>query len=207
VSQGPSVVPTASQVRVLGIVGSPRRKGNTEILVDEVLRGAAEAGATIEKVILTRLNVSPCLACDGCRRTGQCVQRDDLAPLLEQMQASRVWVLGTPLYWFGPSAQLKAFVDRWYSTTAERSTADFRGRRVILAVPMEDEDPAGARHAVGMLTDAVEWIKAEVYATILATGVAERGAVRGHPEVLEAAREAGRRAVTLPSPPTASEQA
>jgi NAD(P)H-dependent FMN reductase len=187
-------MPTDSPKRVLGIVGSPRRKGNTEILVDEVLRGAAEAGAAVEKVILTRLKVSPCLACDGCRRTGQCVQRDDLPQLLEQMQASQVWVLGTPLYWFGPSAQLKAFVDRWYSTTAERSTVDFRGRRVILAIPMEDQDPAGARHAVGMLTDAVEWIKAEVYATILATGVAERGAVRGHAEILEAARRLGREA-------------
>jgi NAD(P)H-dependent FMN reductase len=188
-------VPVESQTRVLGIVGSPRRKGNTEILVDEVLRGAAEAGASVEKVLLARLNVAPCLACDGCRRTGACVQRDDLAPLLEQMQASQVWVLGTPLYWFGPSAQLKAFVDRWYSTTAERSTVDFRGRRVILAMPMEDEDSAGARHAVGMLTNSVEWIKAEVFATILAPGVSERGAVRRHAEILEAAREAGRRAV------------
>jgi len=60
---------------------------------------------------------------------------------------------------------------------------------------MEDEDPAGARHAVGMLTNSVEWIKAEVFATILAPGVSERGAVRRHAEILEAAREAGRRAV------------
>jgi NAD(P)H-dependent FMN reductase len=184
-----------TQQRALGIVGSPRRNGNTEILVDEILRGASEAGASVEKIVLSRLDIAPCRACDACRKTGQCVQRDDMPALLEQMQASQVWVLGTPVYWFGPSAQLKAFVDRWYTTTAEKSTFDFQGRRVILAMPMEDHDPAGARHAVGMLTLSVEWLKAQVFSTILATGVSERGAVREHPEILEAARQAGWQAI------------
>jgi multimeric flavodoxin WrbA len=111
------------------------------------------------------------------------------------MQDSQVWVLGTPVYWFGPSAQLKAFVDRWYSTTAEQSPFDYQGRRAILALAMEDQDPAGARHAVGMLTLSVEWLKVQVFSTIVATGVAERGAVRARPEILGAAYQAGRHAV------------
>jgi multimeric flavodoxin WrbA len=188
-------VSTANAPRVLGIVGSPRRHGNTEILVDEVLRGAAEAGAAVEKVLLPRLEVGPCLACDACRRTGTCAQRDDMPALLERMQASRVWVLGTPVYWFGPSAQMKAFIDRWYAITAEHAAYDMRGRRAILALAMEDDDPAGARHAVGILTLSVEWLKSEVWATILATRVGERGAVRDHPAVLRAAYQAGRGAI------------
>jgi len=60
--------------RVLGIVGSPRRGGNTEILVGAVLRGAEEAGALVEKVLLSKLGISPCLACDACRDTDECVQ-------------------------------------------------------------------------------------------------------------------------------------
>ncbi len=187
-------MPKEKQQRVLGIVGSPRRNGNTEILVDEILRGAAKAGALVEKVILTSLELSPCRACDACMGTGQCVQGDDMPQLLAQMQASRVWVLGTPVYWNGPSAQFKTFVDRWYSTQ-KGSVVDFRGRRVILAIPLEDPDPRGARHTVGMLTDALEWLQAEIFATILAPGVLDRGAVRQHPEILEAARQAGRRAI------------
>ena len=74
-----------STKRVLGIVGSPRRGGNTEILVDEVLAGAEEAGALAEKVILTRLNIAPCQACDACRDTDECVQQDDMSALLEKM--------------------------------------------------------------------------------------------------------------------------
>jgi multimeric flavodoxin WrbA len=84
---------------VLGIVGSPRRGGNTETLVDEVLRGAEEAGALVEKVILSKLDIGPCRACDACQDTGECVQRDDMPALLEQMEHSQVWVLGTPIYW------------------------------------------------------------------------------------------------------------
>lgn len=183
--------------QVLGIVGSPRRNGNTEILVDEILRGAAEAGAAVDKVALRQLNIAPCLACDACRRTGHCAQRDDMSALLEQMQASQVWVLGTPVYWFGPSAQLKAFVDRWYGTTAEKSPYSFQGRRAILALAMEDQDPEGARHAVGMLTLSVEWLKAQVFSSILATGVAERGAVREYPEILGAAYQAGRHVIEV----------
>ena len=99
--------------RALGIVGSPRRGGNTETLVDAVLAGAAEAGAQVEKVILDELDVRPCRACNACRKTGACVQQDDMAGLLEQMQRSDVWVLGTPVYWWGPTAQFKAFLDRW----------------------------------------------------------------------------------------------
>ena len=68
--------------RVLGIVGSPRRGGNTEIMVNEVLAGAQAAGALTEKVILSELDITPCRACNGCRKTGACVQRDDMPALL-----------------------------------------------------------------------------------------------------------------------------
>ena len=71
--------------RVLGIVGSPRRGGNTEVLVDEVLAAAAEAGALVEKVVLNELDILPCQACDDCQASGRCVQQDDLPALLAQM--------------------------------------------------------------------------------------------------------------------------
>jgi len=180
----------ANRKRVLGIVGSPRRGGNTETLVDEVLRGAEEAGALVEKVILTKLAIAPCRACDVCRRTGQCAQRDDMPTLLEKMERSQVWVLGTPVYYYGPTAQFKAFLDRWYIGCPET----FKGRRVILVIPFEDTDVSTARHTVGILEDSLAWKKADLFATLLAPGVGGPGEVRGHPDVLEAARRAGREA-------------
>lgn len=184
-------VKEVNRKRMLGIVGSPRRGGNTEILVDEVLRGAEEAGALVEKVILSKLDIAPCRACDACRKTGKCAQKDDMAALLEKMQCSQVWVLGTPVYWWGPTAQFKAFLDRWYGF----NYAMFKDQRIILTIPLEDTDTRTARHTVGMFTDVLAYLKAELFATVLAPGVLDRGKVREHPSVLETAHRTGREAI------------
>jgi len=181
--------------RVLGIVGSPRRGGNTEVLVGAALRGAEEAGALVEKVLLSRLDISPCLACDACRDTDECVQQDDMTELLKKMHRSQVWVLGTPIYYYGPTAQFKAFLDRWYIGRPDT----FTGRRVILAIPFEDSSIDTARYTVGILSDSLAWKKAELFATVLAPGVAGPGDVRKHPDLLEAAYRAGRKAVETAS--------
>jgi multimeric flavodoxin WrbA len=181
------------ETRVLGIVGSPRTGGNTDILVDEVLAGAREVGAGVEKVMLGALDIAPCQACNGCRQTGECVQQDDMPALLEQMQHSHVWVLGTPIYWWGPTAQFKAFFDRWYGARH----VQFQGRRVILAIPMGGGSASYARHTVGMLTDALGYLGVELVATVLAPGASGLGAVRNHARVLAAASQAGREAIGM----------
>jgi NAD(P)H-dependent FMN reductase len=181
--------------RMLGIVGSPRRGGNTETLVDEVLRGAEEAGALVEKVILSELDIAPCRACDTCRRTGRCVQQDDMPTVMEQMMRSRVWVLGTPVYWWGPSAQFKAFLDRWYVGGNVISRRE--GQRVILVIPLGDTDAGTARHVVGMFEDVLAYLKMELFANVLAPGVLRRGEVREHPSVLAVAYRAGQEAVEV----------
>jgi multimeric flavodoxin WrbA len=185
-------VPSAEDTttRVLGIVGSPRRSGNTEVLVDEVLRAAEEAGAQTDKVILNELNISPCQACNACRDNGVCVQQDDMAPLLERLQDNQVWVLGTPVYWWGPTGQFKAFLDRWYGAR----NVTFRGRRVILVIPLGGSERY-AQHTVGMLTDTLDYLGTDLLATVLAPGASGRGAVRGHTGVMAAARRAGREAI------------
>lgn len=179
---------------MLGIIGSPRCGGNTEIVVDEVLRGAKEAGAVTEKVLLNELDIGPCQACDNCLRTGKCIQQDDMPTLLQRMRDSEIWVLGTPVYWWGPTAQFKLFLDRWYQVTHERMSI-FKGKRVILAIPLGDTDAAVARHTVGMLEDALSYVEADVFSTVLAPGVHKPGDVRQKPEVLSAARRAGQECV------------
>ncbi len=165
--------------RALGIVGSPRRGGNTEIMVDEALAGAMEAGASSEKVILNELDIAPCRACNGCRKTGECVQRDDMLALLEQMERSQVWVLGTPVYWWGPTGQFKVFVDRWYGSDR---AAIFKGKRVILVIPLGGSERT-ACHTVGMLTDTLAYLGVELFATVLAPGAQDVGEVRQYPNV------------------------
>jgi multimeric flavodoxin WrbA len=177
--------------RILGIVGSPRRNGNTESLVDEVLAGAKEAGGRTEKVILNELEIKPCQGCFRCKEDGRCVQQDDMAGLLEKMQQNPIWVLGTPIYWWGPTAQFKAFLDRWVG--ADRKL--FASRSVILAIPFGGGSSSYARHTVGMFTDVFHYLGMDSIATVLAPGASSLGSVRGHANVLASARRAGREAI------------
>ncbi|MGD9140739.1 MAG: flavodoxin family protein [bacterium] len=186
---------TRDRKKVLGIVGSPRRGGNTDIMVDYALRGAGEAGAAVEKVLLNDLTIAPCEACYACDATGSCVQQDDMAALFERMDACGVWVLGTPVYWWGPSAQMKVFMDRWFAKASNRDYRDIlSGRRVVLVIPLGDADPRTARHVVGMFEDALAYVKSDVFEVVLAPGAYDMGDVNSMPEVLEKARAAGERA-------------
>jgi hypothetical protein len=120
------------------------------------------------------------------------VQQDDMHALLEQMEQSQLWVLGTPVYYSGPTAQFKAFVDRWYG--AGKAVA-FETKRVILTIPLGSGSAYDARHTVGMLEDALAWQRSELFATILASGVLERGAVRERFDTLAEAHRVGREAI------------
>jgi multimeric flavodoxin WrbA len=180
------------RVKALGIVGSPRRGGNTDALVDEVLHGAAKAGASTSKKRLAGLAIGGCRGCGACIPKGSCVQKDDMATLLGPMEKSGVWVLGTPVYWWGPTSQFKAFVDRWFGAVRKFS---FKGKRIVLVVPLGDTDPATARHTVGMLSDALDYVGAVVVDTVLGLGLGDKGDARKNAGILKKARQAGAKAV------------
>ncbi len=172
---------------VLGVVGSPRRGGNTETLVDSVLAGAAEYGAVSEKVFLHDMKIAPCRACNSCQKTGKCIQQDDMDILLDLMQRSDVWVFGTPVYWWGPTAQFKAFVDRWYGLDQRL----FQGKRIVLTVPMGGGNSHYARHIVGMMKDVCNYLGMELIETVVATGMNGKNSVRENTRILENGRTAG----------------
>jgi hypothetical protein len=89
---------------------------------------------------------------------------------------------------------MTADLDRWYGALIGRIVR-FRRKRIVLVIPMEDANAGGARHLVGMLTDALNWLKAEVVATVLAPGVHRRGEVCKRTDLMEAAHRAGQQAV------------
>lgn len=99
-------------MKVLVINGSPRAQGNSDLLCDEFLRGAREAGHQGEKISLREKNIAPCKACYACFKTGRCVQRDDMEEVLEKVAACDVIVLASPTYFLTMSGQMKVFIDR-----------------------------------------------------------------------------------------------
>lgn len=99
-------------MKVLVIHGSPRAKGNSDLLCDEFIRGAEEAGHQVEKISLREREIHPCRACYACFRTGMCVQQDDMAELLDRAEGADVLVLASPTYFLTMSGQMKVFIDR-----------------------------------------------------------------------------------------------
>ena len=99
-------------MRVLGIVGSVRKNGNTEILIREALDGAKEAGAETEIVLLAGKNIIACDGCGACRKVGVCPVKDDMQGIYKQMEAADAILLGSPVYFHSFSTQIKAVMDR-----------------------------------------------------------------------------------------------
>lgn len=110
---------------VLAIVGSPRKGGNSDILCEEFIRGALESGNSIEKIYLQDKKIGCCLACYGCRGTGECVQKDDMKELLEKMIQADVIVLATPVYFYAMSGQMKTMIDRTLPRYREIADKEF----------------------------------------------------------------------------------
>lgn len=99
-------------MNVLGIVGSPRRDGNTEHFVRLVLDRVSAEGFSTQLVTLHGKEIKPCIACLGCREEGRCVQEDDFAPIFDQMVAADGLIVGSPTYFGSATPQVMALLDR-----------------------------------------------------------------------------------------------
>lgn len=102
----------ASELRVLCIAGSPRRDGNTDLLLRQIAAGAASREAQTKTVILSELDVFPCRHCDSCLKTGKCVIDDDMQWLHTDLREADRVVLASPIFFMGVTAQTKAMIDR-----------------------------------------------------------------------------------------------
>ena len=140
-------------MKVLGINASPRKKANTQTLMEAMLNGAREKGAQTRLVHLRDLQIKGCLGCEGCKKhLGKCVQKDDLTPLLQEMTTYDAIVMGTPVYWYHVTAQFKMLVDRLYSfldfgEDPETGQSTIKsafpgGKKFILLISRGDPEPA-----------------------------------------------------------------
>jgi len=97
---------------ILAFLGSPRKKGNSEILTEAVLEGVKQAGGSPEIIRLCDLKISPCISCGGCDKTGKCVVEDDMTPLYDKIITIDKIIVASPIFFYGITAQTKAFIDR-----------------------------------------------------------------------------------------------
>ncbi len=183
-------------MRILGVVCSPRKGGNTEILVKEALEAAREAGSETELFMVADKNIAPCDACMTCEKLGVCKIKDDMQEMYQQLELADGVILGTPVYFINVSAQAKAIMDRTYALRKDRK---LRGK-VAGAIVVTRR--AGASIVLSLL-----YTYFIVHRMIVAAGGtgygAKRGEVRQSPggsishSALEEARAVGKSVVRM----------
>ncbi len=174
--------------KVLGIVGSPRKNGNTDDLIDVILESAGSEGAGTEKIYLKDLQIENCQECLHCHEVDPkiCAIKDDMEGLVRKMNAADVWVLGTPIFWWGPSGIFKTFVDRWYGYDI-----DFKTKKIIFAYASGDPDEQVARYFRGMMEEALGYEGTEAFAFVHAGGASDKGDLKKLDRVVECAKKIG----------------
>ncbi len=193
---------TSAPVFVLGLAGSPRRHGNTGLLLERFLAGAASAGAAVERIAVAQLRIAGCRACDDCQRGGECVIADDFQSLRNGLIRADVIALAAPLFFWNLPAQAKALVDRsqcqWVRKYLLRQglPPSANGRRlrrgVFLGVGGQPgEDFSGTLRTVRGFLAVYE---ATLWASLCYAGVDRAGEIEHHPTALEEAFTLGQRA-------------
>ncbi|WP_188399845.1 flavodoxin family protein [Sporomusa sp. GT1] len=118
--------------QILALLGSPKTDGTNSVLIDELLRGAASCGdVEVQKLVLNKLKIIPCQACDACMHTGRCHLKDDMEIIYESIIKMDAFILGAPIYFSGISAQAKLMIDRcqpFWSEKYVRKNDVFSGR-------------------------------------------------------------------------------
>ena len=120
-------------MKVIVLMGSPNRKGSTNILVEEFKRGAEEAGHTIEIIDVCHADIHPCTGCVVCGYEGPCVQKDDVEVIRKKILVSDMVIFATPLYYYGMSAQLKTMVDRFCAFNSSLNSRHLKSALLAVA--------------------------------------------------------------------------
>lgn len=182
-------------MHILAIMGSPRIKGNTDLLVDEALKGAQSQGANTEKILVDKLKFAPCREYYGCLKDGNCVMRDDMDDIYPKLLESDGVILASPMFFYGLTAQVKALIDRSQALWARKyvlkqnpPSSTRQGVFIAVGATKGDKLFEGSILTVRYFfnTIGVKYVD-----ELLVKGIDKRGEIKDHPTALKEAFDLG----------------
>ncbi len=185
-------------IKILGIYGSPRKSGNTELLLKELLIGCREIGAEVKEIYLRDLKITPCLEIHACRVDGKCPIQDDMQPLYHELVNTDALVLASPVFFYSVSAQVKAMIDRCQALWARKYILQqpikpgYQERRgIFLSVGGSNGNKIfdGALLTMKYFFDSLDM---KLYRSLLFKGIDAKGEIRKHPSALAEAFALGK---------------
>ena len=194
--------------KILGIGGSPRKGGNSDLLLQRLLKGARDEGIATEEIQLRDYQFQPCIACERCRKDKRCTGlQDGMQLIYPKIREAGGMVLISPIHSYNMTALMKSFIDRlycYYYFSDERpglwsSQLADQGRKAIIAVVGEQATRAegGMDLTLETMRRSVEALGYDVIDELPVLGVFHKGRVREYPQVLEQAETLGRRLASL----------
>ena len=185
-------------MKVLGIMGSPRIGGNTDLLLDKALDGVQSQGAEVEKILVNSLNINPCQECYHCLEEGECVINDDMDDVYPKLLDADVIIVASPMFFYGIPSQLKALIDRcqalWvrkYILKQEPSDSMRKGIFIGVGATKGEKLFDGAIMVVNYFFKTIGVDYAD---ELLVRGVDQSGEIKEHPTALSDAFELGKKA-------------
>ncbi len=185
--------------KIVAVYGSPRRRGNTALLLQRAVQGARETGAEVEEVILRDMKMSPCLEIYACKKTGRCAIQDDFQNLYDLFHSCRGLILATPIFFYTVSAHTKIMMDRCQSLWVKKYWIDKvpfgQGRLKRKGLFISVGATQGKRLFDGVLLTVkyfFDVLDMELSNKLLYRGLDFEGDVLKHPEYLEESYLAGK---------------
>ena len=178
-------------MKILGLSCSPRKSGNTEILIGEALNGAKHEGAKAELFSVSGTEIKPCDGCYACSKTGECHIKDDMQTVYQKMIEADGIIFGTPIYVYSMTAQAKAIIDRTFALNRrEKSLANKVGGVVVVA---------GSLGIIDAVKDLYFFfaIRKMLPANLVAAYANNKGEVKEREQGMKAAWDLGREMVQL----------
>jgi multimeric flavodoxin WrbA len=177
--------------KILAVVGSPRKNGNTHILVRKIADGVKARGAAVEELFLGDLNIKECDGCHRCWKDGLCNKKDDMCGIYAKIAERDAIIFGTPVYWYGPTGLMKLFIDRFVYFNCPANRDRIRGKSAVIAIPFEEENPQTAKPVVEFFRKSLAYLEMKLVGKVIVPGVGEKGDILRKPDCLAKAYKLG----------------
>jgi len=190
-------------MKIIAFLGSPREKGNTELLLNEAIKAIEDSGFTVQTFNLNKMNISPCQNCGGCEDTGVCVFDDDMTQIFTAIRETDRIILASPIYFFGVSAQAKTMIDRCQCFWCEKYLLKRPipegpyGRKGLLLLVGGQKKEIGIQCADATAKAFSRTVSVPEHEILSYLSIDAKGAIVNHPTALRDAYEAGKKLVTL----------
>jgi multimeric flavodoxin WrbA len=190
-------------MKIIAFLGSPRKDGNTELLLKEAIRAIEDSGLKVQIFNLNDMDISPCQSCGGCDDTGVCIFHDDMAQIHAEIREADRIILASPIYFFGVSAQVKIMIDRCQCFWCEKYLLKrpipegTYGRKGLLLLVGGQKREIGIQCAEATVKAFFRTVSIPEHETLGYLSVDAKGAIVNHPTALSDAYKAGKKLVTL----------